>query len=233
MASRIATYKYLNDISSDQKSGTTTALKRCVNPYGFAMDQGQGGYYSDLEFIGDSPSSPPWPLATEDEFQVKAPTAYYNPKLTLNSQPTGYLNGAVLVRGSVWNKQPNDYKATNAIVSGVSGFSSGPCVQGGYSGASSTDSPVINNSTSLGNLTSGKFFDVVGGYYNPTSHNPVQSLSTITVLNGDQPNNPSAQANVSVNGQTVWVGWVYNINGGSTQYVVWSTATLSLVTTYK
>lgn len=231
MASRIATYEYLNSISSDKKSGTTAALKKCVNPYGFAMDQGQGGYYSDLEFIGDSPSSPPWPLATRDEFQEKAPTAYYNPKLTLTSQPTGYYSGAQLISGTVWNAKPTSYQGNNINVSGVTGFiSPSVTVQGGYSGATSTESPAINSSA-LSKLTTNTFFDVVGGYYNPTSHAPVQSLSTITVQNGEQPNNPSAQANVSVNGSTVYVGWVYVVN--NVHYVVWSTATLSLVTTYQ
>ena len=232
MASRIATYEYLNSISSDDRSGTGNALKKCVNPYGFAMDQGQGGYYSDLEFIGSSPSRPPWPLATRDEFQVKALTAYYNPKLTLESQPTGYLNGAQLICGTVWNKKPSAYQGNNINVTNVTGFTSPAVrVQGGYSGASSTDSPTING-TALPNLNAGTFFDVTGGYYNPTSHSPVQNvINTITVQNGDQPNNPSAQANVSVNNTIVYVGWVYIVN--NIRYVIWSRAILSLVTTYK
>lgn len=233
---RIATYEYLNTLSSDDKpynSSLPNALKQCVNPYNFAMEQNYNGYFSDLEYTGPAAGSPPWSLATRDEFQVKSQTPYYNLKLTLQSSLTGYLTGSILRTTSVWNAKPSSYSGDNISVStSLSSFAT-PAVSlvGGYSGATSAQSPATNSTSSLSAFTNGTFYDL-NGTGNGTSYNPGTGYGPTKVLDSTSTSNATTYVNVtSSGGVTVYVAFLYEVN--SSYYIIWSSGIISLVTTYK
>lgn len=235
MASRIATYEYLNTLSSKKMPTSSTSIKKCVNPYAFAMNQNSSGYFTDLEYTGSSPNNPPWPLATRDEFQVKQLIPYYNMKLTLQSSVTGYLDNATTILASVWNAKPTSYSGNNITIgTGLQSFLS-PVVSitGGYSGASTSESPVVNSTTSLAAFKNQTFYDLNGAGA-PTSHTQSTGYGPTKVLDSTSTNNATTYLNVTgSNSPTVYVAFLYNINGGNTYYITWATATISLVTTYK
>ena len=199
------------------------------------MDKNQGGYYSDLEFIGSSPSAPPWPLATIDEFQVKALVPYYNIKLTLTSTPTGYPANSYLRTAGVWNAKPSAYSANGATVSTSLASFATPRVSlaGGYYGVASSLSPLIQSTTALSSIRSNQVFDV-NGTGNAISSSPANGYGPTSVLNGSYTNNTTTYINVTTSSSpTVYVAFVYQINSTGSYYVHWVNATMSLVVTYK
>ena len=235
MASKIATYEYLNSISSydmPYDSNFPNALKKCVNAYDFTMNKNYSGYFFDLEYTGTGTSSPPWPLCARDKFSVRDKSDTYHCKLTLNATPTGWKTRPIVINAGVWNGMRSGIvgNSTQFTASQSSTYASlfNPAVylQGGY--ANSSDSPIIT-STSGGTFVKGNVFDVIGTEAG-TYSNPIIGLQPrAKVLSLSYTNNTTTTVSLSIS-QTVYVAFFYFSNNDSSKYYVnWVPATLSSV----
>lgn len=230
---RIATYEYLNTLSSNDMPTTSASIKKCVTAYDFTMNQNYNGYFKDLEYTGPTSTTPPWSLATRDEFRLKQQeqVPYYNIKVTLKESVANYPTSSTVISASVWNAKPSAYSSNGTVVTNVASFRNPRIyLRGGYDGASSGMSPEISFGTSLANFTANTYYDIMGENA-PTSHDPSTSFyGAVAVLNSTSTDNEITYVFPTVD---VQIAFLYHINQGSTYYITWVPATMTVVTTYR
>ena len=239
MAKQIATYEYLNKISSypmPYNSSFPNALKRCVNNYSFAMEKSQNGYFFDLQYTGNGGNTPPWSLDTRDEFSVRPQSPTYHCKLTLDETPSGWKTQPIVIKAGVWNGMNSGIVSNSTVINQSSagstyiGFSN-PAVylQGGY-GNETSNSPGITSTTGA-TFVKGNVFDVIGTGAGTYDAPIIGYVPTPKVLSSSYSNNTTTTVSITTNTpKTVYVAFFYFSNTNSTKfYVNWVKATLSLI----